>query len=126
MKAVSWKMSQGEDGLPVIAIEGSIVETSNLQGLLAEVPQKATLDLYGVDYINSAGTREWINFLTLVSEAGKEVSFVRCSVAFVRLFNIVANVAEKYHIASIMAPYVCPDCDHEDVKVIELVPLPPT
>lgn len=117
MNKISWSKSE-DGGEPIFSLQGSILETSRLDLLFSELPDRAVLDLHDLKYINSAGTREWIEFLNLISNAGKSVRFRRCSVAFVGLANIVANFTGGFDMESILAPYVCPDCETEATKVI--------
>jgi hypothetical protein len=101
-------------------LSGDITEDSDFSAVLNEKPVLLTLDLGGIKRINSTGVREWINFMNALKKDGARIVFERCSVAIVQQLNMIANFAGGAEIQSIFAPYICPSCDAEESKLIDL------
>ncbi len=104
--------TRSEDGWTLMSIGGAITEASDFAPLLERATDKVRVDLGGLRRINSSGVREWIRFVTALSEA-REVVLERCAVPFVQQLNMIANMAGAARVASIMLPYYCADCDDE-------------
>jgi hypothetical protein len=94
---------------PTATIEGVLDELA--PDVLIEVTKKlpkagpVTLDVAGLKRINSLGVRAWCDFMTLIR--GRQVTFRRCSPAFVDQLNSVSNFRADARVESFLAPYVC-------------------
>lgn len=105
-----------------IHLEGDMDENANLFELLDAVSGVVWIDLGGVRRINSAGVRDWVNFIREVHDRADEVTLSRCSPAIVMQMNMISNFRGKARVASIFAPLVCPECDREDDVLVSLTP----
>jgi hypothetical protein len=72
-----------------------------------------------VDRINSCGVRDWVNWISAVEEKGFKVVLIRCSPSIVTQINLVTNFVGGAIVHSFQAPYYCPSCDREYLKLIE-------
>ena len=48
------------------------------------------------------------------------MEFVNCSLAFVTQMNMIIRFAGVMPVRSIQAPYRCPSCDRENVRVLDV------
>ncbi|MCA9580587.1 MAG: STAS domain-containing protein [Myxococcales bacterium] len=115
---LDWKRSESGDWV-VLDIGGSISEASDFGALLEAAGPKVRLDLKGLKRINSSGVREWMRFITSLAN-GREIELHHVSPPFVQQLNIVANFAGGSKIVSVMLPYVCDACGHEEERVLEV------
>lgn len=112
--SVTWE----KDG-DVLVLTGRITEDAPLEKLEEELEGSEihTVDAAGISRINSAGTKRWLAF---VAKVGKRLRFKRCSPAFVEQLNMVANFTGGGEVISVLLPYVCPACDHEEERLLVL------
>jgi anti-anti-sigma regulatory factor len=93
----------------VTTVEGVLDELSPpvLEQLRKTLPQQGpiVLDVGGLKRINSLGVRAWCDFMKKL--AGRQVTFRRCSPAFVDQLNSVSDFRADARIESFIAPYVC-------------------
>ena len=103
------------------ALEGAITEETDFSQFL-ELPQaEIEIDLSLVSRINSCGVREWLNFVRELEARGGRVVLTRCSSAIVGQLNLIYNFLGKSgEVRSVMAPYVCDECGHEEDRLIAL------
>src|SRR5690606_12255057 len=78
---------------------------------------RVDFDLSQVNYINSLGIREWINFLKEASIQGYE--FHACSIAFVLQASLAPDVLGRGTVASFFAPYHCEQCEHGEERLLQ-------
>ena len=118
---MSWEIDQPPGGIPVVRISGQITEEADFQTLTA-IAQAGTLrlDLAGVEQINSCGVREWIHFVTELTREGRPFELAQCSPAIVRQLNMISNFRGRGQVRSVMLPYYCAECGHEDRRMMEL------
>ena len=121
MNAVSWELRNEEGGTRVV-FRGQIDEHSKFGPLLAVTPANVTLDLEGIERINSSGVREWIEFVNELRLAGKHFALDRCSIAVVAQLNMVTNFAGKAPVRSMFVPYFCESCDDERLFCVKVHP----
>ncbi len=133
MERLSWKVAD-DAGRAVVTLTGAITEDASFANLAQELEGKThvQLDLGGVRRINSAGVREWIRFIRPATEKA-DVQLVKCSPAVVGQLNVFFNFAASARIASILAPFLCDECDEEAAVPVDLAernprlpPLAPT
>lgn len=108
----------------LVFVDGSITEEADFRPLV-NLPSDGVLrlDLGDVEQINSCGTREWIHFVTRLSRAGRAFELVRCSPAIVRQLNMISNFRGAGQVRSVLLPYFCADCGHQDAVLLDL-PVP--
>jgi hypothetical protein len=116
-QALTWKQEPGKERFE---LAGEITEESDFAPLVQSLPSASTLDLAEVRRINSCGVREWLNFVTALSKAGKQIVLERCSVPMVAQMNMITNFRGEARVVSIFAPYHCPSCDEDHDKLIDL------
>jgi anti-anti-sigma regulatory factor len=113
----SWHISKGK--VTKVTFSGELDETVDFAELRRALAGSVVFDLGAIRRIDSAGVREWISFLREL--AGVEpLVFVRCSPPFVTQLNLIFNFRGNATIESFLAPYVCPACDHEDEKLLNV------
>ncbi len=119
-RSLRWTVEQGEQ-LTVI-LEGDIDENAGLFDLMPVLNGQVVLDLAGIHRINSAGVREWVNFIRDIEPRIEQLSLAKCSPAIVMQMNMIANFRGSARVTSFFAPLVCPACDREQDEFIEATP----
>lgn len=101
---LTYRVDNGVAFIEGVLDENAPPSLAALAGALA--PQKAVvLDSAGLKRINSLGVRAWCDFMKLL--AGKEITFLRCSPAFIDQLNSVSDFRADAKIVSFIAPYLC-------------------
>ncbi|MCC6810481.1 MAG: hypothetical protein IT381_23820 [Deltaproteobacteria bacterium] len=103
-----------------IALKGDIDETASFAAILALDTKALVLDLSEVKRINSVGVREWVAFVSALTERNVDVVFERCSVPIVQQLNTIVSFRGRGVVASVFAPYYCRKCDHDHRHLLEL------
>ncbi|MCD6498193.1 MAG: hypothetical protein J7M25_07860 [Deltaproteobacteria bacterium] len=111
-QALTWKVEAGPDGLIRVSLRGEVDENANLVKLASDMKGRVTLDLADVRRINSAGVREWVNFVRNLPNV-EEMEFVRCSPTIVNQLNMIYNFRGEAVVKTFFAPYLCEHCDVE-------------
>lgn len=119
-RSLRWSVEQG-DRL-VVSIEGDMDENAGLLELMPMLAGTVVLDLSGIRRINSAGVREWVNFIRDADPRTDHLSLANCSPAIVMQMNMIANFRGNADVTSFYAPLVCPACDREQDELIEATP----
>lgn len=105
-------------GVDRVAMSGVIDEAADLSPLAALGARPIEVDLHGVERINSAGVRAWIDVVRAVP-ASVPMTFVRCPPAIVDQCNMVAGFLGHGQLASFFAPMVCAECDEQIDQLFE-------
>ena len=121
VKALKWSVELSGDVLTV-HLNGDIDENADLYDLHPQLRGKVVLDLGGVRRINSAGVREWVNFIHEAEPLTDGISLLKCSPAIVMQMNMISNFRGTANVSSFFAPLVCPACHIERDELIELTP----
>lgn len=104
-----------------LKVTGVIDEDNSLAGSLKKIEGRTVvIDLSGVERINSCGVRDWVNWLNDLDARGKKVVLVRCSPCIVNQINLVNNFVGQGMVKSFFAPYFCPSCDLEQLKLLQI------
>lgn len=104
-----------------LKLSGVIDEDNTLHSSLKKIMGKTVIiDLGGVVRINSCGVRDWVNWMNDLEARHKQVVLVRCSPAIVTQINLVHNFTGGGMVKSFYAPYYCPKCDREDLKLLPI------
>jgi ABC-type transporter Mla MlaB component len=111
---------RGFDSARLWVLHGQIDELADLERLLAEEAPvgRITIDLAGIQRINSVGVRNWVRFLREAAKRGIEVRIVRCSEPVLLQMNML--VAARAPIESFLAPYECARCGKQQTVCIEV------
>jgi hypothetical protein len=113
-----------EGGVARVYLTGAICEYSDLGRIAREVVEpEVHLDLAGVDRINSAGLRDWLDFIHRFTER-RQVFFTRMSPPMVRNLNMIGSLVGQGRLLSVMAPYMCEPCDEMLNIVVDLAQSP--
>ena len=115
---------QKQNDFETVFFNGSLTEDAEipLQDLLAKIEAvSCILNMKDVIQINSLGTRAWIHFIRKL-EKNRTVVLEECTPAIVNQINITPSFRGKSTIASLYAPYVCPNCNHEHLRLIKFGP----
>jgi anti-anti-sigma regulatory factor len=116
---VTWEIRTEGDECRLV-FRGQLDEHSDFRLLLPQVPKKVTLDLEGIERINSSGVRQWIDFVDELRLAGVDFVLDRCSLAVVAQLNMVVNFGGKAPVLSLFAPYHCESCDEERLRWLKV------
>ena len=69
-----------------------------------------TLDLGGVQFINSLGVREWVRLQTAAREAHVRLELLRVAEVLIHQLNIVPAARSASNVRSFFATYLCDHC----------------
>jgi ABC-type transporter Mla MlaB component len=116
--SITWRIKDRPD-MTMVELVGELTEASELAPLLARLKGKVMLNLAAVRRVNSTGVREWMNFVREMTKA-HEVTLTHCSSAIVTQLNMIYNFRGGATVRSFMAPYLCPKCDTEEDKLIDV------
>jgi len=116
-----WEIDQSPGEDLVVHLSGRITEEADFQTLTA-IAQVDTLhlDLEHVEQINSCGVREWIHFVSDLTHGGHRFELVHCSPAIVRQLNMISNFRGGGAVRSVMLPYYCAECGHEEQRALDI------
>lgn len=129
---LTWKLvpTQDQDGWVQVALAGAITESAQLNGLIGLTGDgPVRVDLSMVEQINSCGVREWLHFVQRIDARNAPIELVRCPPTFVRQLNMISNFAGGAEVRSVLLPYWCPACGHDDYVELSLPsdrPIPET
>lgn len=111
-----WKLRRGSGRL-VVEFHGDFDETADLSTLASALYGPVAIDLGGVKRINSAGVREWIQFVRNLPDV-TELVLIGCSKVSVAQLNLIDNFRGPAHVESFWAPYSCA-CGNEREILLE-------
>lgn len=116
-----WSIDEHGISARRLVLAGAVTEHADFSFVRALPPTQAlALDLEGIEQVNSCGVREWIQFIAELERAQIPFELLRCSPAIVRQLNMVSNFKGTGAVRSIVAPYYCEACGHEEYRVLEL------
>ena len=105
-----------------VTVRGAITEASPLDALAPLLAGRVEMDLSGLTYINSWGTRAWSRLLTQAQTRLQELKLVRCAVSFVLAAGMTEEFVGPGRITSFYAPYTCPRCELDELVLLEVTP----
>ncbi len=112
--------------LVCLKLEGTLNETFAPQTLAALADGRPmVIDLGKVSRLTSFGVRQWINELQTLRAKVPSLILENCSYACVSQLNMIKGFAGDSTVLSVVAPMVCPDCDHETKLVVDVRNGPP-
>jgi anti-anti-sigma regulatory factor len=105
----------------VFVVGGSIDEQAQLAPLVRwTVNGVLTLDLGGVQFINSLGVREWVRLQTAAREAHVRLELLRVAEVLIHQLNIVPAARAASTVTSFYATYLCDHCGEEHDELIDV------
>lgn len=117
-----WTTEESDGGDCLVKIAGSITEEADFRPIIAVGKDRSLrLDLSAIEQINSCGVREWIYFVRSLGEVVRSLHLERCSPAIVRQLNMISNFRGSGTITSVMLPYYCEACGHEERRLLPVV-----
>lgn len=99
-----------DDGSTEVALAGSIDEGADLDAVLGDLPGDMTLDMSGIERLNSIGIHRWIPRFEALAQ-GRRIAIEGLSYAVVMQSNCLTNLFAGQPVRSCMAPYYCARCD---------------
>ena len=117
---ISYELKKGSEHDCVI-LRGPINEyfLEQVTALVSSVGKVVTLDLGGVESINSAGVRCFLEFVRNFADE-RVIVIERCSPVFINQVNLIPDIAANAQIISFFADYYCDDCDREAWQLFEV------
>lgn len=103
-----------------LIVRGAITESTQLEEIAHLLVGRVEMDLSGVTYINSWGTRAWIRLVAAARP--DELVFSRCSVSFVLQAGMTEGFLGPGRIVSFYAPYQCAECELDELVLLEVTP----
>ena len=105
----------------VVFLSGVIDENSDFSPLLQE-EAPLSLNLAGVQRVNSVGLRSWMRFMVQWGE--KSLKYLECPVVVsdqIAVIPALCGIKSKVaHVVSAFIPYECTNCQHQaDIRVTE-------
>src|SRR6478672_10611028 len=105
----------------VFMVGGSIDENAQLVPLVRwTVKGVLTLDLGGVQFINSLGVREWVRLQTAARDANVKLVLLRVAEVLIHQLNIVPAARLASSVQSFFATYLCDWCGNEQDELIDV------
>ncbi len=114
-RSLVWTLARKGEIL-VVHFSGEVDENAGLERLRPHLEGRVVFDLEAVRRMNSAGVREWVNFVRNLPQVS-ELVFERCSPTIVSQLNMIYNFRGPARVRSFYAPYICEHCD-VDVDVL--------
>ncbi len=105
-----------EDRKSIVYLKGPINENAGkvLTDLYSRVEKTIIFNFAAVDYVNSLGIRNWINFLRHIQE-GRSIFFEYCTPDIVMQMNMMAHFKGSAKVLSFYGEYTCEHCGHEEL-----------
>ena len=100
------------DGDVHVEMQGALDEEATLPSF-TQPPRQLTLDLGGVNLINSMGCRRWMTWIGEIARTTPRIRLERCSHAVLQQINVLGGfLPARAEVASLFVPYECPRCGH--------------
>jgi hypothetical protein len=119
MSKLSWTSENTPEGVKIV-LAGEISENSEFDLLASSISSPVTLDLAGIEKVNSPGIREWLEFMSCLTKRRVTVVLERCSFAIVHHLMMISNFKSNAEVRSIYVTYYCDTCDfgHSELVVL--------
>ena len=115
---LSWRIKD-RPGFTTVEFSGEIDENADFAELRRRLRGQVVFHLAEVSRINSAGVREWVNFVRDLPNVD-DLTFTHCSPAIVTHLNMIYNFKGQAKVRSFFAPYLCESCNHEEDKLLDV------
>jgi hypothetical protein len=118
-ESLSIERTTDDTGRVVLALSGFLGGDSDLCAVGAGLGAPLTVDLGGIQLINSEGVRDWVKFLRGALGRGP-VILRSCSEPMVTLFNMATVAVSGTTIESVLCPYECGGCEMEEMRLLSV------
>ena len=103
----------------VVTLNGQLDEDATFESVKFTDPQGVTIDLKGINSINSCGIREWIKWIKEVPPAAK-IIYKNCPKVIIDQINMVVGfLPENASVQSFYVPYYCESSGSEKMVLFE-------
>lgn len=116
-RLLSWSIDRNTSPATVY-LTGVIHEGAHFVDLIAEISEPVVFDFHAIKRINSYGVYQWTQFLQKVEAVGPH-QLARCPMPMVDVLNRVPAARGQARVISVMAPHLCPLCEHEQEVMVE-------
>lgn len=101
-----------------VSISGYVGENSGLHDFNYKGITKISIDVGGVNYINSVGVKQWIHWTGRFPQ-GLTIEFHKCPALIINQVNMVVGFLPRGGtIESLSAPFICEDCSREETILL--------
>lgn len=108
------------DGGTAVALFGKVTEAADFSKLTA-LRTALWVDLSAVENINSLGVRAWCTFVRDCELAKQPLVVEKVSPVMVQQMSMISSFMGTHaQVKSIFVPYLCPSCNAEDQRLVEL------
>ncbi|MBA3391095.1 MAG: hypothetical protein H0T89_00540 [Deltaproteobacteria bacterium] len=108
------------DGGTSVALFGKVTEAADFSKLTA-LRTALWVDLSAVENINSLGVRAWCNFVRDCERAKQPLVIEKMAPVMVQQMSMISSFMGTHaQVKSIFVPYLCPSCNAEDLRLVEL------
>lgn len=104
-----------------LRISGVIDETFNPQEFARDLIGHVILDLGRVDRISSFGVRKWVEFASRLPPGASALYLINAPPLVVDQLNMVEGFAGVTQVLSVLAPYTCPRCGEDRMRLVDLI-----
>lgn len=104
-----------------VKLIGIIDEDADFQSL-EKTKGPLVVNFEDVTFINSSGTRAWINLVTNLGDRG--VFYKSCPPLIVNQMNMVASFRRGVKVLSVLTPFCCDKCDIETLILVDAAQFP--
>lgn len=108
------------DGATSVALVGKVTEAADFSKLIA-LRTPLRVDLSAIENINSLGVRSWCNFVRDCEAAKLPLVVEKVSPVMVQQMSMISSFMGTHAwVTSILVPYLCPSCNAEDQRLVEV------
>lgn len=103
----------------LVTVQGDFTEAVSFAALAERLAteKRIAFDMARVRYISSAGVKAWCDLVGKLE--GRQVVFRHCSLAFASQAAMVPMVLGGGSVLSAEAPYHCPTCQRDELRLVE-------
>ncbi|MBI5509301.1 MAG: hypothetical protein HY903_11165 [Deltaproteobacteria bacterium] len=104
-----------------VKLSGPVNEDADFAPLVTALAGKnqVSMDLGGINRVNSCGVREWVNFMRKLPNNLK-VKLEQCSPPMVNQINTISNFVGLARVVSVQAPFMCDKCGRSERVVVSV------
>lgn len=113
---------EGNQSDPVFRLEGQLLGDQSLPIQASAGLNSVTIDLAGLNRINSMGVRQWDRWMVSIRKANSKalIRLVHVPSFFIDLFDMIHEfVPRPYAIESFCIPFYCSKCDRSLDLLVE-------
>jgi eukaryotic-like serine/threonine-protein kinase len=103
-----------------LRLSGIVDETFSPEAISKDLAGEVLIDLGRVERISSYGVRQWISFSKALPKGATGLYLVNAPPMFVDQLALVEGFAGVAKVLSILAPYTCPKCNEDRLRLVDL------